>query len=97
MILKHFQNVFQVIKNDAGAFLMLNPQTTMRGPLDPTQHSDSCKSETENYLAEIFQVILNGSKCCQMIVLYRTFNVKEIAGSNGPQWSRKWELFFSVV
>ena len=27
---------------------MFNPQTTVRGPLDPTQHYDSCKSETEN-------------------------------------------------
>ncbi len=34
----------------------LNPQTTLHGPLDPTQHSNSCKSETENDPAEIFQV-----------------------------------------
>ena len=39
-----------------------DPQTTKRGPLDPAQmdpaqHSDSCKSETKNDLAEIFQVI----------------------------------------
>ncbi len=30
--------------------LLINPQTTVRGP-DPAQHSDSCKSETENDLA----------------------------------------------
>ena len=58
-----------------GSILVLtNPQTTVRGPLDPAQHSDRCTSETE-----------------------RMFNVKEIAGFNGPQWSRKWELFFWVV
>ncbi len=34
-------------------FNLINPQTTVRGPLDPAQHSDSCKSETENDLAEI--------------------------------------------
>ncbi len=34
----------------------INPQTTVWGPLDPAQHSDSCKRETENDLAEIFQV-----------------------------------------
>ena len=45
----------------------INPQTTVRGPLDPAQHSDGCKSKTENDLAEIFQVILNGSKYCQII------------------------------
>ena len=42
--------------------IALNPQTTVRA-----QHFDSCKSETENYLEEIFQVILNGSKYCQKI------------------------------
>ncbi len=42
--------------------IALNPQTTVRA-----QHFDSCKSETENYLEEIFQVILNGSKYYQII------------------------------
>ncbi len=36
--------------------MILKP-SNYRGPLDPAQHSDSCKSETENDLAEIFQVI----------------------------------------
>ena len=45
----------------------LNPQTTVWGPLDPSQHSNSCKSETDNDLAKIFQVIYNWSKYCQII------------------------------
>ena len=33
---------------------LINPQTTVRGPMDPAQHSGSCNSETENDLAEIY-------------------------------------------
>ncbi len=29
--------------------LEINPQTTLRGQMDPKQHLDSCKHETENY------------------------------------------------
>ncbi len=62
-------DVFISLKNELSPILthLFNPQTTVRGPLDPAQHSDSCKSETENDLAEMFQVILNGSMKCQMI------------------------------
>ncbi len=44
--------------------LIFNPQTTLRGPMDPAQHSDGCESETENDSAETFQVIPNVSEYC---------------------------------
>ena len=31
----------------------INPQTTLRGPMDPRQHLDNCKTETEHDPAEI--------------------------------------------
>ncbi len=61
-----------LLKSNISFKVVFNPQTTVRGPMEPTQHSDSCKSEMENDLAEILYNLerktpvllskLNGSK-----------------------------------
>ncbi len=60
-------------------------------PLDPAQHSDSCKSETENDLAEMLQVILNGSKYCQIIAqLYSGGLLRELGTQLSVLFDGKW-------
>ncbi len=70
--LSECHHVYDLVKHPFEICSSINPQTTMRGPMDPRQHSTGCESEMENDPAGIFRLIVNRSKYCQIIAHLQT-------------------------
>ncbi len=48
MYVTNEHTAMDTMKHNYNQLTMISRQTTLRGPMDPAQHSDGCESETEN-------------------------------------------------